>query len=75
MLIRLLWENDSLQSPLCGQVFKTYSGGVCDEAIALGHEERFGKVLDVYEKCLANREVSTLSAKNPIKFNESNFRN
>ena len=42
---------------MCEQVFKTYSGGVCDEAVALGHEERFGKVLDVYEKCLTNRKV------------------
>ena len=44
--------------PLCEQVYKTYSGGVCDEEIALGHEEKFGQVLDVYEKILSSREVS-----------------
>lgn len=43
---------------MCEQVYKTYSGGVCDEAIALGHEENFGKVLDVYEKILGSRKVS-----------------
>lgn len=43
---------------MCEQVYKTYSGGVCDEAVALSHEESFGKVLDVYEKCLTNRKVS-----------------
>lgn len=43
---------------MCEQVYKTYSGGVCDEAIALGHEEKFGQVLDVYEKLLSSRKVS-----------------